>query len=396
MARILDDWLSAYLEYTENTEAPTQFHLWTGISTIASVLRRRVYFDMGHFKWYPNHMIFFIAPPGVATKSITSNLGKSLLSDIDYIKFGADMPTWQYLLTQFVDSREDIAFPDGSFEPMSAITVHISELGNFLRPGDIEIINVLIDLYDCHSFDKGTIGTGVYSILNPYLNFIGCATPAWVAENFNGYFTEGGLASRSIFIYAKLKQKLVVYPYKKKPNPRLREYLLRDLFEISNLFGAYTLTDAAEDLGEAWYISHNTVPNETIKSARFSGYLSRKQSHVHKLAMVRAASRHDVLSIQAEDLQWALDTVTAIEPDLESVFGEAVLNPHMKLQREIMTKLRIANGSMPKAHLYAAFVASININEFEAILNSLISAEKVILVAGNGGVLVELVDQTDG
>ncbi len=46
MARQLDDWLSSYLDYTENTEPPKSYNTWVAISTIAAVLKRKCYIKL--------------------------------------------------------------------------------------------------------------------------------------------------------------------------------------------------------------------------------------------------------------------------------------------------------------------------------------------------------------
>ena len=49
---------------------------------------------------------------------------------------------------------------------------------------------------------------------------------------------------------------------------------------------------------------------------RFGGYLARKQTHIHKLAMVLAASRRDELLIDEEDLALAAKMMTDLEQDM--------------------------------------------------------------------------------
>src|SRR5690606_32154377 len=59
--RIKDSWIREYLRYTENTESPSMFHLWVGISTIASVIDRDVYINQCYYNIYPNLSIIVVA-----------------------------------------------------------------------------------------------------------------------------------------------------------------------------------------------------------------------------------------------------------------------------------------------------------------------------------------------
>ena len=189
--RRLPNWLDAYLEYTQWNESPERFHLWTGVSTIAGALRRRVFIDMGYFRWYPNFFIFFVAPPGVVSKSTTANIGMELLKKLDYIKFGPSAVTWQRLVKSLADSREDVCIGgvgvNAEYEPMCALTIIASELGTFFDPNNREMVDVLVDLWDGKQGDwkKETLHSGDYSIQNPWINIIGCTTPGWGAGNWS-------------------------------------------------------------------------------------------------------------------------------------------------------------------------------------------------------------------
>src|SRR3990170_4837381 len=59
--RHFPDWLSAYLQYTNNTEAPLDFHLWTGIATLSSICERHVGIEMGFFQGFANFSSSFVA-----------------------------------------------------------------------------------------------------------------------------------------------------------------------------------------------------------------------------------------------------------------------------------------------------------------------------------------------
>ena len=53
---------------------------------------------------------------------------------------------------------------------------------------------------------------------------------------------------------------------------------------------------------------------------RFGGYWARKQTHIHKLAMVLAASQSSELYIEQEHLEVAAAMVTSLEKDMPAVF----------------------------------------------------------------------------
>src|SRR6185369_14226993 len=103
-------------------EAPRQMYFWTGVSTLAGVLRRKVWIDQAYFTWYPNFYIVLVAPPGIVSKSTTANIGMNLLHQVPGVKFGPDIVTSQALVSAFAESAETFEF-NAEFYPMSALTL---------------------------------------------------------------------------------------------------------------------------------------------------------------------------------------------------------------------------------------------------------------------------------
>lgn len=324
MRRNHADWLSAFLNYASYGEAPRHMYFWAGVSAVAGALRRKVWIDQAYFRWYPNFYICLVAPPGIVSKSTTAGVAMNLLRQVPGIKFGPDVVTWPALVSAFAESTEAFEF-EGTFHPMSAMTLESSEFGNLLNPQDKEMVDLLVSLWDGKqgSFEKHTKHNGKDVIENPWINLIACTTPAWIAGNFPEYMIGGGFTSRTIFVYADAKAKYVAYPgYSVPPNlPQMAEKLVEDLAVISTLTGPYELSPSARAWGERWYHTHYTSKPINLDLERFGGYLARKQTHIHKLAMVLAASSSDSMVIEAEHLEVAHTMVTDLEPDMRFVFS---------------------------------------------------------------------------
>lgn len=323
--RHFPNWISAFMEYASHSEAPKHMHFWTAVSTIAGALRRRVWIDMAYFKWTPCFYIILVAPPGIVSKSTTAGIGMSLLKKVPDIKFGPDVVTWQALVTAFAESTMSFEY-QGEFHPMSALTIESSEFGNLLNPSDTEMIDLLVSLWDAKpgAFHKKTKGSGTDLVENPWINLIACTTPSWIAGNFPEYMIGGGFTSRCIFVYAEKKAQLVAYPQQIVPADLLMtaQKLVDDLSHISLITGEYKLSDDAFQWGRAWYEAHHNDKHINLDDERFGGYLARKQTHIHKLAMVLAAAESDTLIITPEHLAVADQMVTDLEPDMQFVFSK--------------------------------------------------------------------------
>src|SRR5438309_523994 len=70
------NWLAAYLEYTKESESPDAYHVWTALSSIASVARRNVWLDQGIYLLYPNLYVALVGPPGRTGKSTAIRMGR--------------------------------------------------------------------------------------------------------------------------------------------------------------------------------------------------------------------------------------------------------------------------------------------------------------------------------
>lgn len=323
--RHYSNWISAFMDYASFSEAPRHMHFWTAVSTLAGALRRRVWVDMAYFRWHPNFYIILVAPPGIVSKSTTAGIGMSLLKRVPDIKFGPDVVTWQALVSTFAEATMSYEY-QGEFHAMSALTIESSEFGNLLNPQDKEMVDLFVSLWDGKpgAFEKKTKGSGCDTVENPWINLIACTTPAWIAGNFPEYMIGGGFTSRCLFVYAEKKAKLVAYPAQHVPRnmKQIAQNLIEDLCQISLICGEYVLGPDAVEWGSTWYENHYNSKHTHLDDDRFGGYLARKQTHIHKLAMILAAAESDRLLITAEHLALANQMVTDLEPDMQFVFSK--------------------------------------------------------------------------
>jgi hypothetical protein len=328
-SRQLKHWLKAYMNFTRASEAPDAFHFWTGVGTVAGALRRRVWIDMLHFQWTPNFYIILVGPPGIATKSTTLRIGMSLLEKVPGVHFGPQSMTWQSLTQTMEQAVEYVKYVDGAgldqLQAMSPVTCAVPELGTFLKMDDSSLVDVLISMWDgqLETWGHKTKSSGNIEVKNPWLNLLACTTPAWMENNFPTSMIGGGLTSRIMFIYGDKKRHLVAYPdevVKEAIYHAEHKALVEDLQRIALLTGHYRLSPDARKWGTLWYERLWSSRPADMANDRYSGYISRKQTHIHKLAIVLAASQRDTMVIEQDDLVDADALLTSIEPDMIKVF----------------------------------------------------------------------------
>lgn len=392
MPRHFSNWLKAYCQFTDASEAPLDFHFWTGVSTIAACLRRRVWRDEKLFKWTPNFYIIFVGPAGIVTKSTTLNIGYKMLSQVPDIHFGPDSMTWHGLAKHFEIALKYHQYKDKTGKDtqilMSPLTCSVSELGTFLRPDDTALISFLTDVWDGKErpFQHVTSASGNIKIENAWLNIIGATTPHWLQNNFPASLLGEGIGSRIIFVYGDRKRHLTAYPSRA---PRAADYdknekmLVEDLIEISKMIGEYDLTPDAFAWGEKWYDQHVNMRDPNFASGKYSGYLARKQTHMHKLAMVLSAAKRDNLIIEASDLQEAEAILGSTERSMIKVFENMGIVDEAKHVAELVNFVRAHKWITPK-DLYRLCYNTMRERDFHQALRIAIEGNAIeVNVRGN-------------
>jgi len=380
--RNFNDWLGTYVEYASFGEAPRHMHFWCGVSAIAGALRRKVFIDQAYFRWYPNQYIVLVAPPGIVSKSTTAGIAMKLLKQVPGIKFGPDVVTWPALVSAFAEAKEAYEYL-GEWHEMCAMTLESSEFGNLLNPQDREMVDLLVSLWDGKqgAFSKKTKHSGNDEIVNPWINLIACTTPSWIAGNFPEYVIGGGFTSRCLFVYADEKAKFVAYPGLEVPRDlkETERKLVQDLEAIGSLCGEYRLSDSAVAFGTKWYKAHYEKRPENLDEDRFGGYIARKQTHLHKLAMILAASRGNGLVIEAQDLAIADKMISDLEEDMPLVFskiGRSEASIHAERLAHYIEVRRVVSYSDCYRFVHANFPAA---RDFEEIMQGLIRSGQVEL-----------------
>jgi len=318
------NWLTSFCDNNTHTEAPRLMHFWAGVGAVAGALRRKVWIDMKAFRWSPNFFIIFVAPPGIVQKSTTADLSMDLLKSVPGINFGPDVVTWPALVSAFAAANESFLYGE-EWLPMSAITLVASELGNLINPQDRDMINMYINLWDGRkTLEKQTKMSGNDTVEAPWINLLGCTTPHWIADNMPPATVGGGFTSRCVFVYADKKEQWRAYPDEFVPAEyeENKRRMIRDLEHISvNLVGEYKILEEARVWGRQWYEKLWTERPATLDDDRLDGYMARKQTHLHKLAMIMAAGQRDALVITKEDLELADIMLTTTEANLGKVFS---------------------------------------------------------------------------
>lgn len=227
----------------------------------------------------------------------------------------------------------------------------------------------------------------------PWINLQAGTTPHWIADNMPQAMIGGGLSSRCIFVYGDKKDKYVAYVDEQisEGDAEMRRLLIEDLEQIAMLCGRFTISKDARVWGRAWYARFWKDAASRMDDQMLEGYASRKQTHIHKVAMVISASRGDSLIITAEDLQLANTMLEDLEQDMHKVFSR-IGRTENSLHAERFIDFVNRKGSISYTEAYKMIhIYFPDFRDFEGILTGAVRSGQIMLEASGDGLLIKAV-----
>lgn len=281
-----------------------------------------------------------------------------LLEAVPEVSFGPPSATWQALTQAIAEAKMTVQWHDetGAVQERAAcpVTIAAPELGTFLKIGAEGFIDVLTDLWDgkhsTRAWTHRTKTSGLTTIEHPWINLIGCTTPSWIQENVRADMIGGGFFSRVLFVYGSVKRDFIPYPsqvIRSADFDHLQEGLVADLTDISLMRGPFTFTDEAREWGVEWYLNHWQHVAAHMVSSRYEGYRARKQTHIHKLAIILSAAESSDRVIHTHHLQEAERFLVSAEHSMNLVYESVGVVDEAKRIREIASILTNYAGAFP-------------------------------------------------
>lgn len=341
------NWLVDFGKWTvPRSEAPESFIMWSGLFTLAAAIRRHIWIPkryMGSYDVSPNLYVMFVAPPG-KRKSTTITYATELLKDIPGITQSPERITKEALLHAMTKS------PDGS------VYITSSEFGEFIVKSGPDMYSFLTDAYDSkEKMDATTLSRGPETILKPCVNLLGATTPKWIADNMPESVIGGGFASRPVFIFEEtVRTRQLYYDHLDHEKfDELKQNLFTDLAWIAqNLNGEVKLTSEQKEFTEDWYRKEARRVDEVDE--KMQGFIERKPTLVHKVAMLVHIARSDTLELTMDDFTDAIRLLNAVEPKAAASFQAVGKNEYTADIKSIL-KFITQRGRVSERDLKAAF-----------------------------------------
>lgn len=394
-----NDFLKTYMQMVEDTESPRVYHVWSALSGVAACCGRRIGLPFGIDLLYPNLYILLVGT-AAARKSTALNITSRILQKYTGVRFApADTGGKRQGLVAAMagDDDEDDDYEDmrrqlngaesltldniskmeinfdraGPSEPDQTVYVAASEFNNFIGHGNMEFLDFLLKMYDGEAYKYQLKDKKNKVFLdNPLVNLIGCTTPTNIAEALPAAAIGQGFTSRVIFVHGGKKYRSIPRP---SPfNPELLEAVGKRYAEIYyGLKGTFT----ESGVGRA-YLDEQYEREPAITDGRFTYYLSRRHTHLTKLAMVFAASRGSS-QIEFDDAQMANLLLTATEKTMPEALGEYGMSAISAAKQKVLEYIMAAREPITMDILWTFMQRDIRHQDLANILNDLVSASKI-------------------
>lgn len=353
MSRKTNDWIKSFLKYTDNSEPPEMYRMWTAISVIAAVLQRKCYLNWGEITFFPNMYVVLVGPSGRCRKGTAMGVGSKFLRELG-IKMASEAITREALIRELAGTETMDVDPDTNRQYFhSSLTVFAQELTVFLGYNNLTLISDLTDWYDCRDeWTYRTKGMGTDNINGVWVNLIGATTPDLVRSALPQDAVGGGLSSRIVFVFEENKGKIVAAPFLSTEDQALRKDLLDDLEKIHMLRGEFSVTEQFIEKWIEWYTYEDSHP-PFQGDERFDGYTNRRPNHVMKLSMIICAAQSDEMVMTKSHLEQAIKILERTELKMPYTFTGYGLAENADVTARIMALIKKAGDKgMSKNHIF--------------------------------------------
>lgn len=337
MVRKLENWVEGFSSLLEPGGIPSIFRTWAAIGTLAGVMERRFWVDVGRGPLYPNMYIVLVAPPGIGKTLLTSqvwHLWQGLSTGTaDGLHVAPPSMTAASTIDALHDAERKFYDVNSPLEPMIYNTLNIcsNELGTLLPSYDPEMMNRLTDIYDGHTYAERRRTKDLrIEIKKPQINIIAATTPAHLGNALPEGAWDQGFLSRTMIIF---NSERVIRPlFEAAPLAKaLRDELENDLRHIFNLSGEFSFAEDAAAAISAWHMAEGPPKPE---HPRLTNYNTRRTTHLLKLCMVASIASSDKCIVTMEHLQLAMDWLVEAEFFMPDIFKAMTINNDMKAMDE--------------------------------------------------------------
>lgn len=345
-----------YCTYTEHSEAPLAYHLFCALGGIGVTVNRRVWFNMGYYRLYPNLGIILLGPSGIK-KTTATNIILDMLQALELSKIYSEKLTPEQLVESMKEHAQGLLYA-----PEMAVFLGKQRY----MEGIVPLITRFMDCPDAWSSE--TIGRGKTVLHDIAISSLMCSTVEWFINNTPEDVISGGFIARNLLIVQDDSPR--VEPIPRPGNPKLRERLITELSAVHELQGELVMDRMCDTAYRTWYSSHK----RSAKSAEhelLATYYQRKPDHAKRIAMCLHLAEHHDLTLCMECFTRAVDILDWIEQFLPGLLKQMFKTSSGHSVDLVLSAIKTAGGVIDHGELLRKLQHRYTATDLKPIITSL-------------------------
>lgn len=371
--------LRHYINYNSGNECPDNFHIWTALSILSSTVGAKVKIDRSYFTIYTNLFVCLVGLQG-SRKTTAKDIGFDLLKEaIPDVQVSSECESKEFITKYLADPKRHRKYKtkDGKEVTYTPYSIFATELKNFLAMNQVSMVDFLTAIYDRtgKQYESKTKNKGEDSIPSPFVNFLACETPEWLAARLKDSVISGGFCRRMVFVYETNAKPPIAFPQITPDGVESRKYCLNWLRKIKDVEGVFQWGPGTAEWFINWY---NETKAKKQNNPFMEGWYSSKDAQLLKVAMLVALSEDTELTLQLNHLQYALAIIDNLEvnlPKLVSTIGRNELAIPTGRLLDVVTQ----HGKIPEKTLQGLMYNDMTPMEFLSVLNHLKNTEQLVV-----------------
>ena len=383
---MLDDFLSNYLEYTRDTEAPAIYHRWSALAALGAYIGRTHYLKHGHSNIYPNLYVILLGGAGTR-KNSAINLAKGLIRKAGYRTIAASKTTKEKFFIDMSeqgagDTTDDILDAnlfggrddegDTSGRAAQEMFIASGEFNTFFGNNILEFLTDLGELWDWEGAFESRIKNGKsITIYNPTISILGGNTPTLFASTFPPEIIGQGFFSRTMLVFGERTRPKITFP--EEPSSELTSALTSRIKRMRGLIPSpLTYSPSASRLIDRIYHAP-----EIIHDARFESFYNRRLTNLLKLCIILTISNHRT-QISEHDVLYANTILSHAEHLMPQALGEFGRAKNSDVSHKVLQVIYAAHGIASAKEIWQHVHSDLDkFSDLGPILENLCMAEKI-------------------
>ena len=367
--------LSDYLLYNSGNECPKNYHIWSALALLSSIVSHKVLIESGYYITRPNLYVCLVGEQG-SRKSAAKDIARDILKDefpgvpMSYAVMSKEA------ITKFLGSSDSVrAYTDwkGILTEYHPFSMFINELKNFIGINPTGMIDFLTDIYDRKVFDVGTKNKGDDLVPNPYLVLLACETPEWIVSKLKADIISGGFSRRVIFVYETDEVIRIPFPTITPEMANSRARFITRLHQIEKITGVFVWSNEARSFYDQWYQTL-VYPTDPI----MRGYFRSKHIQLLKVTMLLSLADRLSLVIERETLEVALALLDSIEPNMAKLSCGVGRNELAQPTNKLLEYIQMSGEIVSEKDLLRFCYRDMSPQEVFSVLQHLEKTEQIV------------------